>query len=84
MSTYDGNAIAGLLHTAFGQDMTTAVGTCAACGMPSMLGRAPVYRGAGTVLRCPHCGAVMLGIVENGGVLGVDAQGLAELRQTTA
>ncbi|GAA1193943.1 DUF6510 family protein [Pseudonocardia alaniniphila] len=83
MSAYDGNAIAGLMHTAFGQDMTAASGTCAGCGIPSWLGQAPVYRGAGVLLRCPHCDAVMLVIIENGDVLAVDVHGLAELRHTT-
>ncbi|OLT05712.1 hypothetical protein BJF90_01595 [Pseudonocardia sp. CNS-004] len=79
MTALDGNAIAGMLQTAFGQDMTAAPGTCAGCGAASRLGQARVYRGAGTVLRCPNCEGVLMVIIENGGVMGIDAQGLTDL-----
>lgn len=80
MTALDGNAIAGMLQTAFGHDMTAALGTCAGCGAASRLGQAGVYRGAGTVLRCPDCESILMVIIENGGVMGIDAQGLAALR----
>jgi hypothetical protein len=80
MSALDGNSVAGLLHNAFGLDMTAALGTCAHCGSSSTLARARVYRSAGTVLRCPHCDGLLLAIIERGDVMSVDAQGLAELR----
>jgi hypothetical protein len=51
----DGNAVAGLLQEVFGIEMTTAVGTCSRCGATEPLGAIRVFRGAGIVLRCPHC-----------------------------
>ena len=41
-STLDGNAIGGLLQEIFGTEMTTAVGTCAACGASSQIAEAVV------------------------------------------
>lgn len=80
MSDLDGNSVAGLLHNAFGRDMTAATGTCAHCGSSSTLAYASVYRSAGTVLRCPHCDGLLMAIIERGDVLSVDAQGLAQLQ----
>jgi predicted Zn finger-like uncharacterized protein len=83
MSSLDGNAIAGMLQVAFGQEMTAASGTCAGCAAQILIGQAQVYRGAGTVLRCPHCQDVLMVIIENGGMLAVDACGLVELRHSS-
>jgi hypothetical protein len=41
----DGNALAGLLQS---------------CGEVHVIGEHRMYRGAGPVLRCPHCGDVAL------------------------
>lgn len=59
----DGNAAAGTLHELFGAEMTTAIGTCAGCGSAGEVGRAHLYRGAGLVLRCPNCDAILMAIV---------------------
>jgi Family of unknown function (DUF6510) len=59
----DGNAIAGLLQEVFGIEMTTVIGTCAACGAEEPVGAIHVFRGAGAVLRCPHCDNVLIKIV---------------------
>jgi Family of unknown function (DUF6510) len=59
----DGNAAAGLLQEVFAVEMTTAVGTCAACGVSGPIGATRLYRGAGVVLRCPHCDNVLAKIV---------------------
>lgn len=80
MSALDGNAIAGMLHVAFGQEMTAALATCANCGVQSRVAQAAVYRGAGTVLRCPHCHDALLVIIEHGDMMGVDTEGLSDLR----
>jgi uncharacterized protein DUF6510 len=61
----DGNAIAGLLQEVFGTDMTTAVGTCGACGASEPVGAIHVFRGAGVVLRCPHCRNALVKIVQS-------------------
>ena len=75
----DGNAVAGLLQEVFAAEMTTAVGTCAACGSSRELGAAHVYRAAGTVLRCPHCGNVLARIVSRSSVACVDLGGFRAL-----
>jgi Family of unknown function (DUF6510) len=59
----DGNAVAGLLQEVFAVEMTTALGTCAGCGATEALGAVHVFTGAGFVLRCPHCGNVLVTIV---------------------
>jgi hypothetical protein len=59
----DGNAVAGLLREVFTVEMTTALGTCGSCGATEAVGAIHVYRGAGLVLRCPHCDTVLMKIV---------------------
>jgi hypothetical protein len=59
----DGNAVAGLLQEVFAVEMTTAIGTCARCGASEPVGAIHVYRGAGIVLRCPHCDNALAKIV---------------------
>jgi uncharacterized protein DUF6510 len=58
----DGNAIAGLLAEAFGAEMTAVERVCQSCGDPYAVGAHRLYEGAGSVLRCPGCGAVALQI----------------------
>jgi hypothetical protein len=60
----DGNAVAGLLREVFAVEMTTALGTCGNCGATDAVGAIRVYRGAGTVLRCPHCDNALVTIVK--------------------
>jgi hypothetical protein len=80
MPALDGNAIAGTLVAIFDTELTTASGTCASCGRRSPLGEFAVYlRGPGTVVRCRHCAAVVIVIVEAHGLSCVDLQGLAAL-----
>jgi len=80
MAALDGNAIAGTLVAIFGTELTTAIPTCAACGKRSLVGEFAVYlRGPGTVVRCRHCAAVVMVIVEAHGVSCVDLQGLESL-----
>jgi hypothetical protein len=63
--TVDGNAIAGLLLTVFGRDVTAMDEQCAHCGTVSIVGTMRVYlRGPGVVVRCPACMDVVLRIVE--------------------
>jgi hypothetical protein len=64
--TLDGNAVAGLLQEVFAAEMTSAVGTCAGCGAKEAVGAVRVYRGAGVVLRCPHCDNALMKIVTDG------------------
>ena len=75
----DGNAVAGLLHEVFGTEMTTATGTCGNCGASAAVGAVHVFRSAGVVLRCPHCGNVLVKIVERQTQICVDLRGLSAL-----
>ena len=75
----DGNAIAGLLREVFAVEMTTATGTCAGCGTAGAVGAVHVYRGAGIVLRCPHCNNVLAKIVKNDSEVWIDFRGTRTL-----
>jgi Family of unknown function (DUF6510) len=59
----DGNAVAGMLQEVFAVEMTTALGTCASCGATEAVGAIHVFRGAGYVLRCPHCDTALVTLV---------------------
>jgi Family of unknown function (DUF6510) len=75
----DGNAIAGLLQEVFAVEMTTAIGTCNACGASEAVGAVHVYRGAGTVLRCAHCDNVLMKIVKDETRMWIDMPGIRTL-----
>ena len=75
----DGNAVAGLLQEAFAVEMTTAVGTCASFGAAGPVGAVHVYRGAGTVLRCPHCDNTLAKIVKSDLRVWIDLTGIRTL-----
>jgi ribosomal protein S27E len=75
----DGNAAAGLLQEVFAAEVTTALGTCDGCGAVEAVGAVHLYSAAGTVLRCPHCEAVLMKIVSAGGRIWVDLRGLRRL-----
>jgi Zn finger protein HypA/HybF involved in hydrogenase expression len=75
----DGNAIAGLLQELFAVEMTTAVGTCSSCSAPGPMGAVHVYRGAGVVLRCPHCGNTLAKIVKSDSRVWIDFSGIRSL-----
>ncbi|MBO0688305.1 MAG: hypothetical protein J2P40_01840 [Candidatus Dormibacteraeota bacterium] len=63
----DGNAIGGLLQDVFATEMTTAIGTCDNCGAAEPVGAIHVFRGAGVLLRCPHCDNALMTIVRGDG-----------------
>ena len=76
----DGNAAAGILQEVFALEVTAAVGTCDGCGAVEAVGAVAVYaRGPGTVLRCPHCDAVLMKIVVAEDRIWVDLRGLRTL-----
>ena len=75
----DGNAIAGLLQEVFAVEMTTTIGTCGGCGAAGPVGAVHVYRGAGIVLRCPHCDNTLAKIVKNDSRVWIDFQGIRTL-----
>lgn len=77
----DGNALAGMLESMFGSDMTAVPGRCAHCGTMNMVGAMRVYMGGpGAVLRCPTCDGVVLRVVETTQATYVDLRGAAFLR----
>lgn len=76
----DGNAIGGLLLELFGVEMTNATWVCRSCGAAELVARVDVYvRAPGTVVRCPHCDAVLMRIVRAPGRRWVDLGGLGTL-----
>ena len=75
----DGNAVAGMLQEIFAVEMTTAVMTCAGCGTSGAVGATHVFRGAGTVLRCPRCDTALAKVVESGARLWVAFPGMRAL-----
>ena len=75
----DGNAVAGMLSEVFAVEMTTATMTCGNCGAAGPVGAAHVFRGAGIVLRCPHCGHALVKIVEDGTRMWMDFGGMRTL-----
>jgi hypothetical protein len=78
----DGNAVAGLLQEVFAVEMTTAIGTCNACGATDEVGALHVFRGAGIVMRCPHCDTALVSIVKDGSRVWIGFQGVRTLQVT--
>jgi ribosomal protein S27AE len=72
MQPLDGNAMAGALYEAFGDEMTTRTGICEHCGATGLLAELRVYiRAPGIVARCPNCGNVVLVLVDARGTLRI-------------
>jgi Zn finger protein HypA/HybF involved in hydrogenase expression len=78
----DGNAVAGMLSEVFAVEITTATMTCGNCGIAGPVGAAHVFRGAGIVLRCPHCDHALVKIVEDGTRMWIDFAGMRTLEIT--
>ena len=78
----DGNAIAGILQEVFGIEMTTAVATCGTCGAAEPVGAVHVFRGAGIVLRCPHCTNALAKIVQADTRVWISLQAVQSLEFT--
>lgn len=78
----DGNAVAGLLQEVFTVEMTTAMETCDACGSTDPLGALHVYRGAGVVMRCPHCESALVTIVRDEGHVIMGFAGVRSLQMS--
>jgi hypothetical protein len=85
MEHLDGNAAAGELSEVFARDVTTAVATCAGCGMTGPMAEAMLYEtGMGAVLRCPACDVVLLRYARGGGELRMEMRGIRVLQWRTA
>ncbi len=78
----DGNAVAGLLQEVFAVEMTTAIGTCNGCGATEAVGALHVFRGAGIVMRCPHCDNALATIVKDGARMWIGLAGVRTLQVT--
>jgi hypothetical protein len=80
--TVDANAIAGLLMTVFGREVTAIEERCVHCGTVSVVGTLRVYmRGPGVVVRCPACAEVVFRIVETPAGMRTDVSGATHLAQ---
>ena len=75
----DGNAIGGLMLEVFGTELTAAPCVCGGCGAREAVAALDVYIGAGIVVRCRHCGAVLIRIVRGRGRTWLDLSGTASL-----
>lgn len=76
----DGNAVGGLLAELFGTDMTAEKTVCASCGRHELVACLDVYVcSPGTVIRCRHCEAVMMRIVDSPDRVWVDLRGVASV-----
>jgi Family of unknown function (DUF6510) len=78
----DGNAVAGLLQEVFTVDMTTALETCNTCGAAEAVGALHVFRGAGIVMRCPHCGNPLVTIIKDDTRVWIGLVGVRMLQVT--
>ena len=78
----DGNAVAGLLQEVFAVEVTTAIGMCNTCGATEAVGALHVFRGAGIVMRCPHCHEALVTIVEDDTRVWVGFPGIRRLQVT--
>jgi hypothetical protein len=78
----DGNAVAGMLGEVFAVEMTTARMMCGNCGIAGAVGAMHVFRGAGIVLRCPHCDNALVKIVDSGTRMWMDFGGMRTLEIT--
>jgi uncharacterized protein DUF6510 len=80
MEALDGNAAAGHLYDAFGEEMTSATCTCARCGLSAFVAELRVYMQApGTVIRCRGCESVLIVLTDVRSITCVDLGGLAAL-----
>jgi Zn finger protein HypA/HybF involved in hydrogenase expression len=78
----DGNAVAGLLQEVFAVEVTTAIGMCNTCGTTEAVGALHVFRGAGIVMRCPHCHTALVTMVEDDTRVWIGFPGIRRLQVT--
>jgi predicted RNA-binding Zn-ribbon protein involved in translation (DUF1610 family) len=72
----DGNAVGGLLCDLFACDVTTAEVTCGSCGVAAEIGGTRVYGGTmGAIFRCPHCGSIVMRLVQTPAGTWLDMRG---------
>ncbi|MDP9345968.1 MAG: DUF6510 family protein [Actinomycetota bacterium] len=76
----DANAIAALLEQVLGPGATAMDRRCQSCREVGPLAAHRLYRGAGLVARCPHCGDLAMRIGLLGERVTVEWHGVYELR----
>jgi hypothetical protein len=77
----DGNALAGPFHDVFCVEVSTAIGSCTACGRTGPMAEVRVFDHApGVVARCRGCGQVLVRLVRGSGRAWLDLRGLAYLQ----
>ena len=75
-----GYVVTGLLQDVFAVEAATAIATCGECGEPTEMGETHVYRGAGFVLRCPHCENALVTLVRSESRMWIGFPGIRTLR----
>ena len=76
----DANHIAALLEQALGPAATSMPRRCQSCREVGPLAAHRLYRGAGLVARCPHCGDLAVKVALLGERVMVEWRGTYELR----
>ena len=77
----DGNVAGGILGAIFPFDMTTAVATCAGCGLTKQIGALMTYaHGMGTVVRCPSCDTALIRVANVKDQYWMDMRGMRLLQ----
>jgi hypothetical protein len=81
----DGNAAAGRLGQFFTFDVTLATIACGNCAFEGPLAELRLYgRDAAIVLRCRHCDAVNIRMLETGRSVNLDLSGTARITASAA
>lgn len=81
----DGNSLGGPLREVLGVDITMATGCCSSCGTAGPLAEGRLFSSApGLVLRCPHCGSVLLRMTQMPGRDYLDLRGLEYIEIASA
>ncbi len=77
----DGNVAGGILGEIFPFEMTSAIATCAGCGLTDPIGAFMAYaHGMGTVVRCPFCDTALIRLARVRGGYWMDMRGLRILQ----
>lgn len=80
-SRLDGNVVGGVLGDIFPFEMTSALATCAGCGLTDPIGAFMAYaHGMGTVVRCPSCDTALIRLAHVRGRYWVDMRGVRVLQ----
>ena len=77
----DGNVAGGMLGEIFPFDMTSAIATCAGCGVTDPIGAFMAYaHNMGMVVRCPCCDTPLIRLSHVRGRYWMDMRGIRMLQ----